>query len=135
MYERGVSMQRHGVVAYAAMLLCGLVSMIAPRSLAWAQAPSDAAIFVDRAILAYDEQRYNQALQELQEALRLDPNSVEALFYQGIVYMAMKRRAEAVTAWERAWQLRPSDIDKGGGSDHIFNLPQKSSLPLLVGRS
>jgi cytochrome c-type biogenesis protein CcmH/NrfG len=66
---------------------------------------------VDRAILAYDEQQYNQALQDLQEALRLDPNSVEALLYQGIVYVAMKRRPEALAAWERARQLRPSDID------------------------
>jgi tetratricopeptide (TPR) repeat protein len=66
---------------------------------------------VDRAILAYDEQQYNQALQDLQEALRLDPNSVEALLYQGIVYVAMNRRPEALAAWERARQLRPSDID------------------------
>jgi tetratricopeptide (TPR) repeat protein len=66
---------------------------------------------VDRAILAYDEQHYDQALQELQEALRLDPNSVEALFYQGLVYAAMNRRRDAMAAWERARQLRPSDID------------------------
>jgi tetratricopeptide (TPR) repeat protein len=105
-------MQPHGVVACAgALLLSGLVGLIAPRSLTWAQAPNDAAIFVDRAILAYDEQQYDQALQELQEALQLDPNSVEALFYQGLVYVAMNRRPDALATWERARQLRPADID------------------------
>jgi tetratricopeptide (TPR) repeat protein len=105
-------MRPRGAVAYAGvLLLSGIVSMIVPKALVGAQAPSDAAIFVDRAILAYDEQQYDQALQELQEALRLDPNSVEALFYQGLVYVAMNRRSDAMAAWERARQLRPADID------------------------
>jgi tetratricopeptide (TPR) repeat protein len=105
-------MRQHRVVAFVvALLLAGVVGMIPLCSLAWAQAPSDAAIFVDRAILAYDAQQYDQALQELQEALRLDPNHVEALLYQGLVYATINRRAEAMAAWERARQLRPSDID------------------------
>jgi tetratricopeptide (TPR) repeat protein len=105
-------MRRHRVVAYAgALLLSGLVWTTAPQSLTWAQVPSDAAIFVDRAILAYADQQYDQALQELQEALRLDPNAVEAWFYQGLVYAAMNRHPDALASWERARQLRPSDID------------------------
>ena len=105
-------MRQHRIVAYAGLLLLScIVWMSASRSLAWAQAPSDAAVFVDRAVLALDEQRYDQALQELQEALRLDPNSVAALFYQGLVYAALHRRADAAAVWERARQLRPTDLD------------------------
>jgi tetratricopeptide (TPR) repeat protein len=105
-------MRQHRIVAYAGMLLLSCtVWMSASRSLAWAQAPSDAAIFVDRAILAYDSQQYDQAMRELQEALRIDPNNVEALFFQGLVYTARDRRPEAMAVWERARQLRPSDID------------------------
>jgi tetratricopeptide (TPR) repeat protein len=105
-------MRQHRVGAFVVALpLAGVVWMLPFCSLAWPQAPSDAAIFVDRAILAYDDQRYDQALQELQEALRLDPDHIEALFYLGLVYATMNRRPEAMAAWERALQLRPADID------------------------
>jgi hypothetical protein len=57
-------MRHHRVVASAgALLLSSIIWTIASRSLTWAQAPSDAAIFVDRAILAYDSQQYDQAMQ------------------------------------------------------------------------
>jgi type II secretory pathway component PulM len=66
MQQREVRMRPHRIVAYAGMLLLScIVWMSASRPLAWAQAPSDAAIFVDRASLALDEQQYDQALQEL----------------------------------------------------------------------
>jgi tetratricopeptide (TPR) repeat protein len=110
--QANLRMRHHRVVAYTgALLLSSLVWTIVPQSLAWAQAPSDAAIFVDRAILAYDDQQYDQALQELREALRFDPHAVAAWFYQGLVYAAMNRRPEAMASWVRARQLRPSDID------------------------
>jgi tetratricopeptide (TPR) repeat protein len=60
-----------------------------------------------------DERQYDQALQELRKALRPDPNSVAALFYQGLVYAAMHRHADAAAAWERALQLHPTDLDVG----------------------
>jgi Tfp pilus assembly protein PilF len=94
-------MRQHRIVAYAGMLLLTCIVWVSTsRPLAWAQAPSDAAIFVDRAILDLDEHQYDQALQELREALRLDPNSVATLFYQGLVYAAMNRPADAAAAWE-----------------------------------
>ena len=60
-------------------LLCCSVWIIAQRPVAWAQAAPEAAVFVDRAVIAYDERRFDDALRELEEALRLDPESVEAL--------------------------------------------------------
>jgi tetratricopeptide (TPR) repeat protein len=127
-------MRHSKVVAYAgALLLSSIIWTIAPRPLAWAQAPSDAAIFVDRAILAYDSQQYDQAMQELQEALRIDPNNVEALFFQGLVYTAMNRRPEAIAVWERARQLHPSDIDVAFqlGALYFADEQYDRAMPLL----
>ena len=63
-------MHQHGVVAGIVALLClASVWTGAPLSRAWAQTPSDVVIFVDRAILAYDAQQYELALQELQAEL------------------------------------------------------------------
>ncbi len=68
-------------------------------------------IFVDRAVVAYSDGRYEDALKELQQALRLDPENIDARYYQGLTYAALTRNAEAYAALERAKQLRPSDID------------------------
>jgi tetratricopeptide (TPR) repeat protein len=105
-------MHRRGVAVCGDVLLSlTIVWMLAPCPPIWAQVPSDATIFVDRAILAYEARQYEQALQELQEALRVDPEHVEALLYQGLVYVALNRRAEAAAAWEGARQLHPTDTD------------------------
>jgi tetratricopeptide (TPR) repeat protein len=127
-------MRQHRVVAYAmALLLSCIVWIIPARPQAWAQAASDAAVFVDRAILAFDERQYEQALQELREALRLDPNSGTALFYQGLVYAAMNRPADAAAVWERARQLRPEDIDVAFqlGALYFANEQYTRAEPLL----
>jgi tetratricopeptide (TPR) repeat protein len=66
---------------------------------------------VDRAVLAYDSKRFDDALQELAEALRLDPQNTEALYYQGLVSAALDRMSDARAAWEKALSLRPADTD------------------------
>ena len=78
---------------------------------AWAQAPTSAEVYVDRTILAFDEKRYDVALGEVQEALRLDPNNVTALYYLGLISIATDRYPEARSALEKARALRPRDLD------------------------
>ena len=68
-------------------------------------------VFVDRAVVAYSDGRYEDALKELQQALKLDPENIDALYYQGLTYAALNRNAEAYAALERAKKLRPGDID------------------------
>src|SRR6266511_706568 len=105
-------MRQHGIFARASSLVVyNMIWMMAQCAVAHAQAAPEAAVFVDRAVLAYDERRYEQALQELQEALRLDPDNVDALYYQGLVYIALDRPLDAMAAWARARALQPSDLD------------------------
>ena len=82
---------------------------------AWAQAPKpeelQAAVFVDRAVLAYGDKKYDAALKELAEALRLHPQSVDALYYQGLVYAALDRPGDARASLEKARAIRPGDVD------------------------
>ena len=71
-----------------------------------AQQP-EADVFVAQAILAYAEQRYDDALARLQEALRLDPNHLDALYYTGLVRLAQRRPELAVGPLEQARKRAP----------------------------
>src|SRR5215472_7701232 len=64
--------------------------------------PGEASVFVARAIVAYQDKQYDEALAALQEALRLDPNNVDALYYSGLVYIQTARPDQAAVALEAA---------------------------------
>lgn len=96
----------------AMRLLSGIFFLVAlPLSAAIAQVSSEATVHVDRAVLAYDDKRYEDALKDLAEALRLNPQSVDALYYQGLTYLALNRAPDARAAWEEARRLSPADVD------------------------
>jgi tetratricopeptide (TPR) repeat protein len=69
----------------AVRLLAAFFLFLATVPLATVRAQSlnegaiQAAVFVDRAAIAYEGKRYDEALKELQEALRLDPENIDAL--------------------------------------------------------
>ncbi|MCZ6802076.1 MAG: tetratricopeptide repeat protein [Nitrospirae bacterium] len=48
----------------------------------------DADVLVARGLLAYDEKRYGDALELLDQALELESNDPRALFYKGLVFLA-----------------------------------------------
>src|SRR3989304_4710555 len=71
---------------------------------------TEADVFVADAILAYDEKRYDQALGLLREALDIDPNNVDALYYTGLVHLAQRRPDLAAEALEKARARAPADL-------------------------
>jgi tetratricopeptide (TPR) repeat protein len=80
-------------------------------SSAWAQIPTESDVYVDRGIVAYDNKQYSEALQAFQEALRLTPDNVNALYYAGLTYMALEQYGPAQAALEQAVKLAPTDLD------------------------
>jgi len=102
---------------FALVLAIALLHAIGSAPLVWSQSIATVAtVHIDRAVLAYDQGKFDDALKELQEALKIEPENVEALYYQGIVYLALNRPAEAQAALEKARRLRP------GNSDVAFQL-------------
>ena len=89
-------------------LLVGLVLVgsIPPR--AFAQT-TEADVYVAQAILDFDEKNYQDAIRNLEEALRREPDHVEALYYMGVVHMALRRPEEAVRYLTRAQARSPQD--------------------------
>jgi tetratricopeptide (TPR) repeat protein len=71
---------------------------------------SEADVFVGQAILAYDDRRYEEALGLLRKALKLDPANAEALYYTGLVYLALKNPTLAVQNFEKAREKNPTNL-------------------------
>jgi tetratricopeptide (TPR) repeat protein len=93
-----------GIVAVALAVL----AWISP---AGGQVPTEADVYVDRGILAYDSRQYGDALQALQEAVKLDPTNVNAQYYLGLTNAALDRLPAAQQAFEEALALAPGDRD------------------------
>jgi tetratricopeptide (TPR) repeat protein len=70
---------------------------------------TEADVYVAQAILDFDDKRYDEALKNLQEALKREPDHVEALYYVGVVNMALRRPSDAVPYLLRAQTRSPTD--------------------------
>ena len=69
--------------------------------------------------------RYNEALAEIDRALKTDPNEPEILQHRGDILEKLGRSAEAREAWEKALKLDP-----GRSAEILQRLgPQPASTP------
>lgn len=68
-------------------------------------------VYIDRGILAYDDKKYAEALQNFLEAMRIDPENAEARYFVGITYLALDQTDEAIGHLDKARQLDPADLD------------------------
>lgn len=71
--------------------------------------PTTADVYVEQAVLDFDDKRYEQALDNLQRALQIEPGHREALYYMGVVNMARGRHEDAIPFLERALARAPDD--------------------------
>jgi tetratricopeptide (TPR) repeat protein len=94
---------------------------------------TEADVYVAQAIIDFDDKRYDEALRNLQEALRREPDHVEALYYTGVVYMALRRPADAVPVLLRAQGKSPTDpsIAFQLGLAHFAQQQYDQAEPLL----
>jgi tetratricopeptide (TPR) repeat protein len=76
-------------------------------SMARAQ-PTEADVYVEQAVVNYQDKRYEDALANLRRALELDPQHVDALYYMGIVQLALGRTTDAIPFLERARAHAPT---------------------------
>ncbi len=121
----------HRFIAAAALALGSLLTPLGVEPVA-AQ-PADATVFVGRAIVAYQERRYEAALAELREALLLDPGSVDAHYYSGLTLVALGRLEDAARALEQARALAPEDdaVLYQLGSVYVSQGRPRDARPLL----
>src|SRR5262249_31214740 len=70
---------------------------------------TEADVYVAQAILDFDEKNYQDAIRNLEDVLKREPDHVEALYSMGVVYMALRRPDDAVRYLARANAKSPQD--------------------------
>jgi tetratricopeptide (TPR) repeat protein len=112
------------------LAVLGVALLVAPAALAQT---TEADVFVGQAILDLDDRRYEDALRHLGEALALEPDHVEALYYMGLVHLAQQRRAEAIRFLEQARGKAPTDVSVAFqlGSAYFAGEQYDRAQPLL----
>jgi tetratricopeptide (TPR) repeat protein len=63
---------------------------------------TEADVYVAQAVLEFSENRYDEALANLEKAIQTEPDHVEANYYMGVVLMAKSQPAEATPFLEKA---------------------------------
>ena len=91
----------------AAVLVVALLGTLVTAP-AYAQT-TEADVYVAQAILDLEDKRFEDAQKNLLEALKREPDHVEALYYLGVVNMALRRPADAVPYLLRAQKRSPTD--------------------------
>src|SRR5574341_853711 len=118
---------------FAGLILLAALVCLAPAGPARAQ-QSEADVFVAEAILAYEDKRLDEALKLLQQALQIDGDNVDALYYTGLVHIARQRLDLAVAPLERARALAPTDLSVAFqlGVVHFSREQYDNAQPLLT---
>jgi len=102
------------VLILSLLALSVLLSALLPAHVFAQQSEADvyaeADVYVAQAILAYDDKRYEEALSLLNEALKLDPGNIQALYYAGLVYLAQMNTALAIESLKKAQAKSPDDL-------------------------
>jgi tetratricopeptide (TPR) repeat protein len=63
---------------------------------------TEADVYVAQAVLEFSENKYDEALANLEKAIHTEPDHVEANYYMGVVLMAKNQPAEATPFLEKA---------------------------------
>ena len=81
-----------------------VVTLVAPLVLGERAAAqtTEADVYVAQAVLEFSENRYDEALANLEKAIQTEPDHVEANYYMGVVLMAKNQPAEATPFLEKA---------------------------------
>ncbi|MEC4673651.1 MAG: tetratricopeptide repeat protein, partial [Nitrospirota bacterium] len=93
----------------ATLIILGILSGFMAGNVSWAQ-ESEADVVTAQAILAYDDKKYEEALEFLNHALGISPNHSEALYYAGLVMLAQGKYEESLPFLIRASRAAPDSI-------------------------
>jgi len=92
------------------LLVIGACLLLLPAIPPAAAQGTEADVLIAQAILAYEDRRYSEALSLLREALEIDPDNVEAMYYVGLVHLATRNYGAAIEALEKARAKSPNEL-------------------------
>lgn len=72
--------------------------------------PNNPQLYLKRGQLYYQHQEYENAEQDYVKTLQLDPDNLEVLYWEAMLYLDTKRTADGLKAAEACLKERPNDV-------------------------
>jgi tetratricopeptide (TPR) repeat protein len=79
----------------------------------------------ETAITLFDQQKYDEAIQNYDKILGIDPNNVDALYNKALVFYDQQKYDEAIQYLDKVLAIDPNDVDALNGKGAIFYDQQK----------
>ena len=73
------------------------------------RAPGNAAVWISHAKTLTMLGSYDKAIESLDRAISLEEKNIDALLYKGFVLMKVKRRDDALNAYDRVLAIHPGN--------------------------
>ncbi|MGC3976416.1 MAG: tetratricopeptide repeat protein [Nitrospira sp.] len=112
-------------------LLAAVAMVLLPCSVQAQEA--DAEVLVAEGILAYDANRYDEAISLFSKAVALDPSHARAFYYLGLCHLARGQAERAIAPLTTLHTLRPTDLEATYqlGIAHFAARQYDKAAPLL----
>jgi len=99
---------QRAVFAFSLLSVVLILPLLQPSPIYAKSAEAD--VLVAEVILAIDDKKFEKALQLITQALESSPEHLEALYYKGVVLMALDQLDEAIVTLEQAREQAPDNI-------------------------
>ncbi len=92
---------------------------------------NDPAKLIQRAIENQRIGAYDDAIEELEQALQIDPQNVTALIRVGVVYEEWEKRDEALNAYKKVLEVDPKNVDARFGLAAVYGKLVRNDLAVI----
>lgn len=86
---------------------------------------------LEEGLIAYDQNRLDDALRSLDAALKLDPQNTEALFRKGVILQKQNKTEEAVASYREVVRIDPNHFKAHYNLANIYSYEKANNLQAI----
>ncbi|SRR5579884_318950 len=86
---------------------------------------------LEEGLIAYDQNHYDEAMNHLDAALKLDPQNTEALFRKGVIFQKQNKPDEAIQAYREVVRIDPNHIKAHYNLANLYSYEKANNVQAI----